>query len=112
MLVQRSQGLAHRHCSSVVSDDKRLISRHERLLLQRNRFVSDCGGVCKLRDWTVMAHQGVAAATVPVTFSTFDISVLVNGVPVCFLYYPVVWVVIDGVDVVAHNAARLSVFLR
>ena len=25
--------------------------------MQRNRFVSDCGGVCKLRDWTGMAHQ-------------------------------------------------------
>src|SRR5882757_3298938 len=44
--------------------------------------------------------------------SGLDVSVLVNGVPVCFLYYPVVWVVIDGVDVVAHNAARLSMFLR
>jgi hypothetical protein len=48
---------AHRRCSSVVSDDKRLILRQDRILLQRNRFVSDCGGVCKLRDWTVMAHQ-------------------------------------------------------
>jgi hypothetical protein len=52
-----------------------LLSRQERLLLQRSRFASDCGGVCKLRDWTVMAHQGVAAATVPVTFSTFFTSV-------------------------------------
>ena len=48
---------AHRRCSSVVSDDKRLILRQDQLLLRRNRFVSDCGGVCKLRDWTVMAHQ-------------------------------------------------------
>jgi hypothetical protein len=40
-------------------------------LLQRNRFTSDCGGVCELREWTVMTHHGVAAATVPVTFSTF-----------------------------------------
>jgi hypothetical protein len=36
---------------------------------------------------------------------------LVNAVPVCFLHYPIVWAVIGGVDVVAHNAARLSVFL-
>src|SRR5271163_3891245 len=40
---------AHRRCSNVVSDDKRPISRQERLLLQRNRFVSDCDGVCHLR---------------------------------------------------------------
>ena len=52
-----------------------LISRQERLLLQRSRFVSDCDDVCKLRDWTVMTHQGVAAATVPVIFSTFFTSV-------------------------------------
>src|ERR1700761_2155696 len=29
---------AHRRCSSVVSDDKRLILRQDRILLQRNRF--------------------------------------------------------------------------
>jgi hypothetical protein len=33
----------------------------------------------KLRDWTVMAHQGVAAATVPVTFSTFYASGLASA---------------------------------
>jgi hypothetical protein len=37
---------------------------------------------------------------------------LVNAVPVCFLHYSIVWAVIDGVDVLAHNEARLSVFLR
>jgi hypothetical protein len=37
---------------------------------------------------------------------------LVNAAPVYFLHYSIVWAVIDGVDVVAHNEARLSVFLR
>src|SRR5580693_4451200 len=37
---------------------------------------------------------------------------LVNGVSVCFLHYSIVWVVIEGVDVVADNAARLPVSLR
>jgi hypothetical protein len=36
----------------------------------------------------------------------------VIGVPVCFPHYSIVWVVIDGVDVVADNAARVPVFLR
>ena len=30
---------------------------------------------------------------------------LVNGVAVCFLHYSIVWVVVEGVDVVADNAA-------
>ncbi len=34
------------------------------------------------------------------------------GVPVCFLHYSIVWVVVEGVDVVADNAARLLVSLR
>jgi hypothetical protein len=33
-------------------------------------------------------------------------------VPVCFLHYSIVWVVVEGVDVVADNAAGLLVFLR
>ena len=37
---------------------------------------------------------------------------LVNGVAVCFLHYSIVWVVVEGVDVVADNATRLSVSLR
>lgn len=37
---------------------------------------------------------------------------LVNAVSVCFLHYSIVWVVIEGVDVVADNAARLLVSLR
>src|SRR5208283_2270733 len=40
------------------------------LLLQRSRFVGGCDGVCK-RDWPVVTHHGVAAARVPVIFSTF-----------------------------------------
>jgi hypothetical protein len=31
------------------------------------------------RDWTVMAHQGVAAAAVSVTFSTFHASGLASA---------------------------------
>ena len=34
------------------------------------------------------------------------------GVVVCFLHYSRVWVVVEGVDVVADNAAGLSVSLR
>jgi hypothetical protein len=37
---------------------------------------------------------------------------LVNAVPVWFLHYSIVRVVIEGVDVVADNAARLLVSLR
>src|ERR1700721_1245381 len=37
---------------------------------------------------------------------------LVNGVAVCFLHYSIVSVVVEGVDVVADNATRLSVSLR
>jgi hypothetical protein len=37
---------------------------------------------------------------------------LANAVPVCFLHYSIVWAVIEGVDVVAHNMAALSVSLR
>jgi hypothetical protein len=37
---------------------------------------------------------------------------LANAVPVCFLHYSIVWAVIEGVDVVAHNGAALSVSLR
>jgi hypothetical protein len=33
-------------------------------------------------------------------------------VPVGLLHYSIVWAVIEGVDVVADNAARLPVFLR
>jgi hypothetical protein len=32
--------------------------------------------------------------------------------PVCFLHYSIVWAVIEGVDVVADNAARMLVSLR
>src|SRR5580693_8695876 len=34
------------------------------------------------------------------------------GVVVCFLHYSSVWVVVEGVDVVADNAAGLLVLLR
>src|ERR1700743_944106 len=37
---------------------------------------------------------------------------LVNGVAVCFLHYSIVWVVVEGVDVVADNGARLAGSLR
>jgi hypothetical protein len=37
---------------------------------------------------------------------------LVNGVPVCFLHYSIVWAVIEGVDVVAHNWVLVSLSLR
>src|ERR1700731_3161879 len=37
---------------------------------------------------------------------------LVKGVAVCFLHYSIVSVAVEGVDVVADNATRLSVSLR
>src|SRR5271155_3708984 len=37
---------------------------------------------------------------------------LVNAVSVWFLHYSIVWAVVEGVDVVADNAARLLVSLR
>jgi hypothetical protein len=43
--------------------------------------------------------------------STFFLA-LIHPVPVCFLHYSIVWALIKGVDVVAHNGAVVSVFLR
>jgi hypothetical protein len=51
-----------------------------------------------------------ARAVIATLVGTFFLA-LENAVPVCFLHYSIVWAVIDGVDVVAHNKARLSVFL-
>ena len=52
-----------------------------------------------------------ARAVIATMVGTF-FRALANAVPGSFLHYSIVWAVIDGVDVVAHNAARLSVFLR
>ena len=43
--------------------------------------------------------------------ATFSLA-LVNAVPVRLLHYSIVWAVIEGVDVVTHNVARLSMSLR
>ena len=56
-------------------------------------------------------HAPRARAVIATMVGAFD-RALVNAVQVCFLHYLIVWVVIDGVDVAAHNAARLSVFSR
>ena len=50
--------------------------------------------------------------TIPPNLSGLDVTVLVIGVLVCFLHYSIVWAVVEGVDVVADNAAGLLVSLR
>jgi hypothetical protein len=57
------------------------------------------------------ARRRCATAVIATVVSTFFLA-LVNPVPVCFLHYSIVWAVIRGVDVVAHNGAALSVSLR
>jgi hypothetical protein len=57
-------------------------------------------------------HAPWARAVIATMVSTSFFPAWANAVPVCFLHYSIVWAVMVGVDVVAHNAARLSVFLR
>jgi hypothetical protein len=63
-------------------------------------------------------HRGIAHACLPCARAAIATKVcillpaLVNAVPVCFLHYSIVWVVIEGVDVVADNPGRLLVSLR
>ena len=52
------------------------------------------------------------ARTVIATKVCILLPALVNGVAVCVLHYSIVSVVVEGVDVVADNATRLSVSLR
>jgi hypothetical protein len=57
------------------------------------------------------ARPACARAVIATLVGTF-FPALVNAVPVGFLHNPIVWAVIEGVDVVADNAARLWVSLR
>jgi hypothetical protein len=68
------------------------------------------------RDPGDYQHRGTGQARPPcrravIAVSTFFLA-LVNPVPLSFLHYSIVWEVIEGVDVVAHNGAGLSVFSR
>ena len=60
---------------------------------------------------TGRARRLCARAVIATVVSTFFLA-LENPVPVCFLHYSIVWAVIEGVDVVAHNGAAPSVSLR
>src|ERR1700730_15093844 len=60
---------------------------------------------------TGRARPPCARAVIATVVGTFFLA-LVNAMPVCFLHYSIVWAAIEGGDVVAHNEARLSVFLR
>jgi hypothetical protein len=70
------------------------------------------------RDPGDYQHRGTGHARRPCAWIIVAILVsaffpaLVNAVPVRLLHYSIVWAVIEGVDVVTHNVARLSMSLR
>src|SRR5271156_6877187 len=70
------------------------------------------------RDTGDDQHRGTGHACLPCARAVIATKVcillpaLVNAVSVCFLHYSIVWAVIEGVDVVVDNAARLLVSLR